>query len=155
MNLSFLAQQDVEAYVMDAAAIDVPFLLSKLNEPMSGTATSAQHRGSTAALVPRAPLAFDAVFSNAALHWIRTPRAVINGVKRVLRPGGRFVGEFGGHGNIATPRLAMHSVLLRRGVDPLEMDPWYFPTAEEYRSLLEEVRHGRENTGEQQESPFK
>lgn len=83
--------------------------------------------------------AFDAVFTNAALHWVRTPRAVISGVKRVLRPGGRFVGEFGGHGNMAAVRVAMHSALWRRGVDPLVVDPWFFPTAAEYRGLLEEV----------------
>lgn len=86
------------------------------------------------------PSAFDAVFTNAALHWVRAPRTVIDGAKRVLRPGGRFVGEFGGHGNMAAVRVAMHAALWRRGLDPLEVDPWYFPTAEEYRGLLEAVR---------------
>src|SRR5690606_32972475 len=44
---------------------------------------------------------FDAVFSNAALHWMPDHDAVLAGVVRALRPGGRFVGEFGGHGNVA------------------------------------------------------
>lgn len=51
----------------------------------------------------------------------------------------RFVGEFGGHGNMAAVRVAMHAALWRRGVDPLKVDPWYFPTPHEYRKLLEAV----------------
>jgi trans-aconitate methyltransferase len=43
---------------------------------------------------------FDAVFSNAALHWMTRPAEVVAGVRRALRPGGRFVGEFGGFGNV-------------------------------------------------------
>ena len=80
---------------------------------------------------------FDAVFSNAVLHWIRQPVAVIRGVHRLLRPGGRFVAELGGAGNIATVRGALHRALRRRGIDPAPRDPWYFPTAETYRGLLE------------------
>src|SRR5579862_4266048 len=45
---------------------------------------------------------FDAVFSNAALHWMRDPDAVIAGVWRALKPGGRFVAECGGAGNVET-----------------------------------------------------
>ena len=55
--------------------------------------------------------AFDAVFSNAALHWMLDPDAVIAAVHRALRPGGRFVGEFGGHGNVAAIRVAILAVL--------------------------------------------
>jgi len=80
---------------------------------------------------------FDAVFSNAVLHWIRQPVAVLRGVHRLLRPGGRLVAEFGGAGNIATVRSALHHALRRRGIDPAPRDPWYFPTAEAYRGLLE------------------
>ena len=43
---------------------------------------------------------FDAVFSNAALHWMPDPKGVIAGVWRALGLGGRFVAEFGGHGNV-------------------------------------------------------
>ena len=50
------------------------------------------------------------------------------------------MGEFGGHGNIAAMRVAMHVALMRRGIDPREVDPWYFPTAREYRRVLEAVR---------------
>jgi len=81
---------------------------------------------------------FDAVFSNAALHWMsRDPSAVVAGVRRTLLPGGRFVGEFGGHGNVAAVVTALIAVLDRHGVDGTAAMPWYFPTADEYRALLE------------------
>lgn len=83
---------------------------------------------------------FDAVFSNAALHWMPDPDPVIAGVRRALKPGGRFVGEFGGHGNVAAIVVALLAVLARRGVAAEGVLPWYFPTAEEYRERLE--RHG-------------
>ena len=79
---------------------------------------------------------FDAVFSNAALHWMLEPGAVIAGVARVLRPGGRFVGEFGGAGNVAAIGRALVSALERRGLGTAVW-PWYFPGAEEYRAHLE------------------
>jgi trans-aconitate methyltransferase len=80
---------------------------------------------------------FDAVFSNAALHWMKDPSAVIAGVARALVPHGRFVGEFGGHGNVAAIVVALHAVLGRRGIDGTALTPWYFPTASAYRRLLE------------------
>lgn len=79
---------------------------------------------------------FDAVFSNAALHWMRNPEAVISGVWRALRPTGRFVAEFGGHGCVAKIKKALVSALNRRGVEGEAAVPWYFPTVEEYSSLL-------------------
>ena len=81
---------------------------------------------------------FDGVFSNAVLHWIREPAPVIAGVRRLLRNGGCFVAEFGGAGNIATVHGALRAAFLRRGLDPVACDPWYFPTAESYGALLEE-----------------
>jgi SAM-dependent methyltransferase len=79
---------------------------------------------------------FDAVFSNAALHWMRESDAVIRGVARALRPGGRFVGEFGGHGCVAKILAAVEAALGRRGIDAARLNPWYFPTAEEYAARL-------------------
>jgi SAM-dependent methyltransferase len=81
---------------------------------------------------------FDAVFSNAALHWMRKPRLVIAGVARALRSRGRFVGELGGHGNVAAIGTAIRAVGARRGADPAFAAPWFFPTPEEYRRLLTE-----------------
>jgi trans-aconitate methyltransferase len=79
---------------------------------------------------------FDAVFSNAALHWMRNPVAVISGVWRALRPGGRFVAEFGGHGCVAKIKKALVCALNRRGLNGEAAVPWYFPTVEEYSTLL-------------------
>jgi len=78
---------------------------------------------------------FDAVFSNAAMHWMLAPDRVIDGVKRALRPGGRFVAEFGGHGCVAAVQVAVSAVLARHGV--AMRSPWYFPTDDAYRARLE------------------
>jgi trans-aconitate methyltransferase len=80
---------------------------------------------------------FDAVFSNAALHWMKQPEKVIVGVKQALKPNGRFVAEFGGHGNIQSILDALQIALKERGINLDEVNPWYFPTAEAYQALLE------------------
>ncbi len=82
---------------------------------------------------------FDVVFSNAVLHWTRDIDAVLAGVVRALRPGGRFVGEFGGDGCVASIRSAAAAVLERRGI-PAPVAPWYFPSAETFAAAL--VRAG-------------
>jgi SAM-dependent methyltransferase len=85
---------------------------------------------------------FDAVFSNAVLHWIKSdPDAVIAGVRRALKPRGRFVGEFGGHGCVAAITVALIAALERHGIKRPAI-PWYFATVEDYRSRL--VRGGFE-----------
>ncbi len=83
---------------------------------------------------------FDAVFSNAALHWMTNASAVLAGVSRALKPGGRFVAEFGGHGNVAALVTAMRAVGMRRGGDLSLAHPWFFPAPDVYQSLLTE--HG-------------
>jgi trans-aconitate methyltransferase len=83
---------------------------------------------------------FDAVFSNAALHWIPEAVPVIASVARALRPGGRFVLEMGGKGNIARIVGVLGAVLREAGYAP--RNPWYFPSAGEYATLLEQ--HGFE-----------
>lgn len=79
---------------------------------------------------------FDAVFSNAALHWMRAPELVIAGVARALKPRGRFVGELGGHGNVAAIATAMRAAGLARGGASQLAAPWFFPIPEEYSRLL-------------------
>lgn len=81
---------------------------------------------------------FDAVFSNAALHWMTHPDDVIAGIKRALRPGGRFVAELGGHGNVASIVVALFAVVRRYGAIHDLRSPWYFPTAGEYAAKLEQ-----------------
>jgi len=61
---------------------------------------------------------------------------VIAGVWRALRPGGRFVGEFGGDGCVATIKRALVGALSRRGIDGDALNPWYFPTVEDYSARL-------------------
>lgn len=82
---------------------------------------------------------FDAVFSNAALHWMkRDPDAVIQGVRRALKPGGRFAAEMGGHGCAASVTVALCATIEKFGVaNPAALIPWYFPTPDDYRERLE------------------
>lgn len=85
---------------------------------------------------------FDAVFSNAVLHWIPEAEEVIAGVVRALRPGGRFVAEFGGKGNVAEVVKSLEQALTALGIAHLGANPWYYPGIAEYSSLLE--KHGLE-----------
>ncbi len=79
---------------------------------------------------------FDAVFTNAALHWAPRAEAVAAGVVRALRPGGRFVAEFGGFGNVAAIRTALTAVLASDyGIETDLKDVWYFPTPDEYAAV--------------------
>src|SRR6202789_2898098 len=80
---------------------------------------------------------FDAVFSNAVLHWIRRADVMLAGVYRSLKPGGRFVAECGGHGCIQKIRTALVQALDRRGFDGEARVPWYFPTPGDYATKLE------------------
>ena len=73
----------------------------------------------------RDPQPFDAVFSNAVLHWIKPPEPVAAAISAALKPGGRLVVEFGGKGNV------------RSVTSLLEAHPWYYPSIAEYSTLLE------------------
>lgn len=96
----------------------------------------AQHLGKVRAL----PRNVDAVFSNAALHWMsREPQAVIEHVHALLRPGGRFVAEMGGAGNIDPIRQVLREELQKQHVDPERVDPWYFPEQQVYRRRLQQA----------------
>jgi trans-aconitate methyltransferase len=80
---------------------------------------------------------FDAVFSNAALHWMIDQDAVLAGVHRALKPGGRFVAECGGQGNIAAIRVALLAVLSTRGIPAERIENNRFFNPAEYRARLE------------------
>jgi SAM-dependent methyltransferase len=81
---------------------------------------------------------FDAVFSNATLHWVRDdPDAPVAGAFRALRTGGRFVGEMGGHACVGAITVALLAALERRGTrDTASWIPWYFPTVDDYEVRL-------------------
>ncbi|MES1935568.1 class I SAM-dependent methyltransferase [Salinisphaera hydrothermalis] len=111
----------------------------------SAMVAAARARGLTAVVadgqrldgVPELDRRFDAVFSNAALHWMRTdPQAVVEGVFARLKPGGRFVAEMGGAGNIAPIHAALRAEADARGLDPESLDPWYFPNETTYLDRL-------------------
>jgi SAM-dependent methyltransferase len=97
------------------------------------------HEGSAESM-PFADRTFDAVFSNAALHWVRNHNAMLAEVRRVLKPGGRFVAEMGGQGNIAAMRVAFTVALARHGFDGREDGVNYFSTPNIYGRKLEQ--HG-------------
>lgn len=107
------------------------------SEPM---VHAARNRGLDARIGDAQALAFqsefDAVFSNAALHWMPNPDAVLVGVYRALKPGGRFVAEFGGHGNIAAIRVAKLAICQKYGGDPQTIAGKYYPTTEDYEAKL-------------------
>ncbi|HEX9932217.1 MAG TPA: methyltransferase domain-containing protein [Allosphingosinicella sp.] len=102
--------QGVDAFVADAQALDLAEQATRFGQ-------------------------FDAVFSNAALHWMLDPDAVASGVFAVLRPGGRFVGEMGGDGNIATLRTGIRDELTARGYPVPAEDPQWYPSVEEFSRL--------------------
>src|SRR3954454_15713080 len=79
---------------------------------------------------------FDAVFSNAVLHWIKRADPMIAGVYRSLKPGGRFVAECGGFGCIHRIRTALVQSLNRRDLDGESYVPWYYPTPGDYATRL-------------------
>jgi trans-aconitate methyltransferase len=99
---------------------------------------AARERGLDARMIDAERLSFehefDAVFSNAALHWVRDHDAMLAGVHRALKPGGRFVAEFGGHGNIAAIQVAIRSVLAQRGWETNIHR--YYATPAEYSARL-------------------
>jgi SAM-dependent methyltransferase len=83
---------------------------------------------------------FAAVFSNAVLHWVRGQDAMMAQARRVLRPGGRFVAEMGGHGNIGAIRVGFAAVLARHGFASLGDGGNYYPTPGAYARRLQQ--HG-------------
>jgi trans-aconitate methyltransferase len=80
---------------------------------------------------------FDAVFSNAALHWMKQLDQVLAGVFRALKPGGRFVSEMGGKGNIDQIEMATHQALARRSLTGVVPHPNFYPSEKQFQSLLE------------------
>lgn len=100
---------------------------------------AARARGLDVALADGQALAFDAefdaVFSNAALHWMLDPDAVARGVFAALKPGGRFVGEMGGSGNVAILRAGIRAELVARGYPVMADDPQWYAGPEEFTAI--------------------
>ncbi|MCX7784090.1 MAG: methyltransferase domain-containing protein [Meiothermus sp.] len=88
----------------------------------------------------RIPEPFDAVFSNAALHWVLDAEGAVRSMAAALRPGGRLVLEMGGRGNVQTLLEAASYALVALGYGNRFRNPWYFPSIPSYSALLE--KHG-------------
>ena len=82
---------------------------------------------------------FDAVFSNATLHWVKDAKGAVENIAKTLKNSGRFVAEFGGMGNIHHVVVAMQSVFKNHPEFGAFKNPWYFPSPKEYQTLLESV----------------
>jgi len=81
---------------------------------------------------------FDAVFSNAVLHWVKPPAAAVERVWLALKPGGRFVAEFGGRGNVRLVCEAIRGAMQELGLRTFDaLFPWYYPSIAEYAGELE------------------
>jgi 2-isopropylmalate synthase len=80
---------------------------------------------------------FDAVFSNAVLHWVKECETAVRNIYEALKPNGRFVAEFGGSGNCKIVVDAMKEVFKNHLEFGAFEDPWYFPSVEEYSKVLE------------------
>jgi trans-aconitate methyltransferase len=104
---------------------------------------SARHAGLDAHVMSGEALEFDnefdAVFSNAAIHWMNDKPAVARGVARALKPGGRFAGEFGGHGNVAAIITAMYAVGEAMEGNIALAQPGTYPTAKAWQTMLEDA----------------
>lgn len=81
---------------------------------------------------------FHAVFSNATLHWVKEPAPALQSIFQSLKPGGRFVAEFGGKGNVGTITNAIIEQIERAGLEFKQgIFPWYYPSIAEYSTLME------------------
>jgi SAM-dependent methyltransferase len=104
---------------------------------------AARHRGVDAHVVDAQALPytaeFDAAFSNAALHWMLDPAAVAAGVFAALRPGGRFVGEMGGEGNIATLRSTLRTTVAEMCFVPPDDDPQWYPSVAAFERIYRDA----------------
>jgi trans-aconitate methyltransferase len=84
------------------------------------------------------PMQFDAIFSNATLHWVLEYEKVISCVHKALKKGGRFVAELGGEGNVYNIIHALKQQLHKKGYQHIaDKNVWYFPSLSAYASLLE------------------
>lgn len=81
---------------------------------------------------------FDAIFSNATFHWIENQTALVEGLFKSLKPGGRLIAEFGGKGNVKSITDAIAAAAENLGLtDKIVNNFWFFPSVAAYTSLLE------------------
>jgi SAM-dependent methyltransferase len=104
---------------------------------------AAKAKGLDARLMDAADLkfgeAFDAVFSNATLHWVLDKERAARAIWFALKPGGRFAGEMGGRGNLARLRVALDNELVARGYGPPTYAANWYPSVEEFTAVYEQA----------------
>ena len=104
---------------------------------------AAREKGLDARLMDAADLrfseAFDAVFSNATLHWVLDKERAARAIWFALKPGGRFAGEMGGNGNLAKLRQALDDELVARGFGPPTFASNWYPTVDEFTAVYEQA----------------
>jgi tetratricopeptide (TPR) repeat protein len=114
---------------------------SRITHPIQGKISMPKGHGLNVYVMDARELTFqeefDAVFSNAVLHWVNEPDLAVAAIARALKPGGRFVAEFGGKGNIKTIEDALIQVVSFFGVNGRALSPWYYPAPDEYQAVLE------------------
>ncbi|WVW80478.1 hypothetical protein I302_102460 [Kwoniella bestiolae CBS 10118] len=104
----------------------IPYIQADIQDPSSFASSHPDLKGK-----------FDKVFTSATLHWCKSsPGGVCELVSWLLKPGGKFVFEFGGFGNCVGIRSGLHQSLKSIEIDPIPLDPWYFPTTGQYEKVL-------------------
>ena len=76
-------------------------------------------------------------FLQCRFHWISDQKALLENIFRVLKPQGRLVCRSGAVRNIHRIQQAFQSSLSRQKRH--HENPFYFPTVEEYRKLVEQA----------------
>ena len=82
---------------------------------------------------------FHAIFSNAALHWMKSSDIVIGNTFTALQANGRFCAEMGASGNVQTIVAQIYKELARNGLNGDDYNPWYFPQKQTYAQQLEQA----------------
>ena len=102
---------------------------------------AARARGLDARVMDAAQLrfseAFDAVFSNATLHWVLDKERAARAIWFALKPGGRFAGEMGGEGKLAKLRRALDDELVARGYGPPTYAANWYPSVDQFVAVYE------------------
>jgi SAM-dependent methyltransferase len=135
---------DASEVMVEQARQNYPMLTFTLGDAADFT-VDALTLGAQDGPAARESLHFDAVFSNATLHWVWRAEEAVVCIAKALKPGGRFVAEFGGSGNVRSIVATIHAARAAAGLDEgRELNPWFNPSIAEYAGLLE--RHGVEVT---------
>ncbi|OWZ62728.1 hypothetical protein C366_01499 [Cryptococcus neoformans Tu401-1] len=122
---------DANQSMLDSAASSEPSTIRWIQADIQAAESFAKAH-------PECEAAFDAVFTSATLHWCKdSPEGVVQLIHWLLKPGGRMVFEFGGFGNGCGVRAALHHAIRAKGIDPIPLDPWYFPTVKQYEKVLQ------------------